>query len=128
MTRPSPTLLVCGCILLAGSLTILGGAGLKAMSDRFRPASYEVVEVEAQPGATETPVAAPQAGSASCRWKVKQQLRDPDSFREEEFRPAADGTALLIFRSRNGFGGYARGAAICSGSGDGATAQLIGQP
>lgn len=105
------------------TLSILVAAGAACAQIRSQPTAG--MSYRPTVGAP-APIVAPAAGSASCRWKVKAQLRDPDSFREEDFRPAADGTALLVFRSRNGFGGYARGAAICRGSGDSATAQLVG--
>lgn len=64
-----------------------------------------------------------------CKSAIKAQLREPDSFRFEKATvtsaSGSDGTALISFRARNGFGGYNAGVATCSVTGDEATAQLI---
>ena len=80
----------------------------------------------AQQGGTSAP-ATPQAFTTAaaknyCESQIKDQLRDPSSY---EFIKATvtkttgtyneNGTALVSFRARNGFGGMNQGIAVCEG-------------
>ena len=56
-----------------------------------------------------------------CESLIKQQLRDPDSYRFESASVVKTsgtynqyGEALVKFRSKNGFGGYTSGMATCT--------------
>ena len=52
-----------------------------------------------------------------CESRIKQLLRDPDSYQFESATVHSTdgefGTATVYFRSRNGFGGYSSGSASC---------------
>ena len=56
-----------------------------------------------------------------CESLIKQQLRDPDSYRFESATVHSTygqfnqyGTGIVNFRSKNGFGGYVKGQASCN--------------
>lgn len=53
----------------------------------------------------------------ACEQATRLQLRDPGSYQRIEFREVGSDRALLTFRARNGFGGYAEGAATCTAEG-----------
>ena len=67
----------------------------------------------------------------ACEGSIKKQLRDPDSYKYEtvKFWPSTSKesgktvTAVVLFRSKNGFGGYVSGAGECSFD---ANAKLVG--
>ena len=55
-----------------------------------------------------------------CKRQIKKLLRDPDSYQFISAQIVATsgeydqyGTAVIRFRSKNGFGGYVNGAAVC---------------
>lgn len=56
-----------------------------------------------------------------CGSLIKQRLRDPDSYRFESAIVHSThgqfnqyGSAIVTFRSKNGFGGYVKGLAFCN--------------
>jgi hypothetical protein len=61
----------------------------------------------------------------ACEQATKMQLRDPDSYQKISFDDVGDGSAALAFRSRNGFGGYVDGAAVCTVEGTGVRSVLL---
>ena len=55
-----------------------------------------------------------------CADLIKQQLRDPDSYQVSDVKLIGQygpyrqyGNATILFRSKNGFGGYVSGNATC---------------
>lgn len=54
-----------------------------------------------------------------CEDPIKKTLKDPDSYQFDSARVFLQdvdrkyGAALILFRARNGYGGYAQGASIC---------------
>ena len=61
-----------------------------------------------------------------CGSKIKEKLRDPDSYRFEsalvtrtEGKNNEFGSAAINYRAKNGFGGYVKGVATCKYWGEG---------
>ena len=61
------------------------------------------------------------AAKVYCADLIKQQLRDPDSYRFNKAKVVSNigehdqyGKAYISFRSKNGFGGYVTGNATCT--------------
>ena len=45
-------------------------------------------------------------------YTVKQNLRDPDSYQRIQAGSPVNGDVCIVYRSKNGFGGYAEGRAL----------------
>ena len=74
---------------------------------------------------TSSTSASQEVGPYSCGRAIKQLLRDPGSYQQVSLTQGQPGEAVMAFRAKNGFGGYAEGTAVCSRSGEVTTAKLL---
>jgi hypothetical protein len=130
MTHPiyssrTRTISCLAALCLSGPVAVVA---LSVANNRINPAPTEV----AAPVTAESLVAKNElAMTWACESSIKKQLRDPDSYKYEtvKFWPSASKengkavTAVVVFRSKNGFGGYVGGSGEC---GFDANAELIG--
>jgi hypothetical protein len=60
----------------------------------------------------------------ACNVEIRSQLRDPSSFQAIR-HISQDGSILVEFRAKNGFGGFGVGTAICTPAPGGAKAVIV---
>ncbi len=128
MTQPTysaRTILCLAALCLAPPVAVVA---LGFANTIVNPAPAEI----AAPATAESLVAENNlAMTWACESSIKKQLRDPESYEYEtvKFWPSASEengkavTAVVVFRSKNGFGGYVGGSGECSFD---ANAELIG--
>lgn len=112
---------------IATGVILVSAFGAFAAISTVKPSTSSTSTPPSNISSVTEPVAAASVERYACEEATKMQLRDPDSYQKIIFEDLVDGSAALNFRSRNGFGGYADGAAVCTVEGTGVRSIIVGQ-